>query len=1014
MLNLRPEDRPSANEALKHPFLMSDDEKTDKVLRIDIKTIHAGSVSTTDDTVLRLCYSPMALNQLLVVTAGCRLLKFDAHSGQLLSEVSNVHRSSCSSLDPFQTGHFLATAGDKLIKIWDYHMRMDLNFQVFIGHSNNISKVRFTPDLQALVSIGEAIFIWDFLAYGRVPLEPGGSLRISSCNISNKFCVFNSDKTAHVFDGAGSPTQDDIGESDLKPRPPIMATELPLQPLPSSPDKRDEIVVNSPSKKDVKVIDSFNPIVTRSLKVPNNTPEISKSIKTQTPIRISLSSDTGHPFPGVLKHYKKRKSSTALPERKYTAPRSQAGLALLAILDYNGDGRNNMCWHPETGLFVYTSGCIVIIEDLHDGKQKHLMQHFEEISTIAVQHDVQVLASASGSSKTVASCICIWDIASGDYKKMLTYHSYEIVGLHFSRDDRFLISVGDYRECSVVIWGTKDYNVLTSSYTKTPIHDIAWDTYTMNEFVSVGQDGHVLFWLLEESRGSFNLNVCEGKVPEDLLYTSKQNDSMVHFTSVRYAGDNVLYVGNNAGIISAWDTRQNKCFMHWLSDDSEIDVIVCHRGSLTTGSSSGHLRLWSVVGVGEMRLPGENDVLNQNGLVIEDEMSLDAGVISASFDTSLEMGIVGTVGGTLWYINWTERTSIRLVSSHTEKINSLVASGPDDKFFATCSDDGSLRVWTSDDLEQTLQFQVVDQRCNCVSFCPTPPREPTHNVLQDGEVIATVHPNIEPVEKPLRPSHCVAGFDDGTVRLFDLGRVEMIMKIHPHSGGVTVINFSACGRVFMSGSTDGVVAISSPATGLTVRLIQDHKGAPITDMDIASHKNDHPSFNSPRLWLIANADRRVSVWKADWSKDFCELVDWLTFPAPNITPEGIALKKDDASAYLHLPPSLARFSPTEPDVIVYSGYGLRKLIQFYSLSQRKVFRTILLTQWASCLEISPKGHLIAVGTKDRLVKVIDYDKGSFQDFDMHCDSISHVTFSPTGDKLFSVGFSDVALWKVLI
>lgn len=48
------------------------------------------------------------------------------------------------------------------------------------------------------------------------------------------------------------------------------------------------------------------------------------------------------------------------------------------------------------------------------------------------------------------------------------------------------------------------------------------------------------------------------------------------------------------------------------------------------------------------------------------------------------------------------------------------------------------------------------------------------------------------------------------------------------------------------------------------------------------------------------------------------------------------------------------------------------------------------------------------------MKVIDYDKGSFQDFDMHCDSISHVTFSPTGDKLFSVGFSDVALWKVLI
>ena len=43
------------------------------------------------------------------------------------------------------------------------------------------------------------------------------------------------------------------------------------------------------------------------------------------------------------------------------------------------------------------------------------------------------------------------------------------------------------------------------------------------------------------------------------------------------------------------------------------------------------------------------------------------------------------------------------------QVNSLMVSGPDDKYFATCSDDGSLRVWTADELEQTLQFQVMDQ-----------------------------------------------------------------------------------------------------------------------------------------------------------------------------------------------------------------------------------------------------------------------------------------------------------------
>lgn len=34
------------------------------------------------------------------------------------------------------------------------------------------------------------------------------------------------------------------------------------------------------------------------------------------------------------------------------------------------------------------------------------------------------------------------------------------------------------------------------------------------------------------------------------------------------------------------------------------------------------------------------------------------------------------------------------------------------------------------------------------------------------------------------------------------------------------------------------------------------------------------------MWLAASADRRVSVWAADWLKDKCDLLDWLTFPAP--------------------------------------------------------------------------------------------------------------------------------------
>ena len=91
--------------------------------------------------------------------------------------------------------------------------------------------------------------------------------------------------------------------------------------------------------------------------------------------------------------------------------------------------------------------------------------------------------------------------------QVLTHHEHEIVCLAYSRDDRFLVSVGDYRECSVVVWSTRDLVVLASSFARHPVHDIMWDPYTANEFCSVGQDGSVLFWLLDETGDQMTLNV---------------------------------------------------------------------------------------------------------------------------------------------------------------------------------------------------------------------------------------------------------------------------------------------------------------------------------------------------------------------------------------------------------------------------------------------------------------------------------------------------------------------------
>lgn len=101
-----------------------------QILRLDI-TPMTSSPSTSLDPASIVAFSPQALNQLLVVTTGARLIKFNASNGQLLSEVSNIHRERCTSLAVDKTGQYLLTGGgDKVVKVWDYNMALDLNFQV--------------------------------------------------------------------------------------------------------------------------------------------------------------------------------------------------------------------------------------------------------------------------------------------------------------------------------------------------------------------------------------------------------------------------------------------------------------------------------------------------------------------------------------------------------------------------------------------------------------------------------------------------------------------------------------------------------------------------------------------------------------------------------------------------------------------------------------------------------------------------------------------------------------------
>ena len=71
-----------------------------------------------------------------------------------------------------------------------------------------------------------------------------------------------------------------------------------------------------------------------------------------------------------------------------------------------------------------------------------LSNEYNWVLCIRMNYIFQVLASASGTFGTSPSQICLWDMKEMTCKKVLSQHEYDIVKLSYSRDDRFLLSVG--------------------------------------------------------------------------------------------------------------------------------------------------------------------------------------------------------------------------------------------------------------------------------------------------------------------------------------------------------------------------------------------------------------------------------------------------------------------------------------------------------------------------------------------------------------------------------------------
>ena len=147
-------------------------------LNSNVHALAFGPPSTLEGLLLLCSTADNSLHSFEIIspTAAGAMLEVSPSSTKTIG----IHRAVCEGLGVSTNGKYVATGGnDHMIKVWPLRelcstpgRQSPPKSEAYVGHSDHVTKLRFSPDGENLVSVGggDAIFIWEFC--GGVGVDP--------------------------------------------------------------------------------------------------------------------------------------------------------------------------------------------------------------------------------------------------------------------------------------------------------------------------------------------------------------------------------------------------------------------------------------------------------------------------------------------------------------------------------------------------------------------------------------------------------------------------------------------------------------------------------------------------------------------------------------------------------------------------------------------------------------------------------------------------------------------------
>eukprot|EP01135_Chromosphaera_perkinsii_P004659 Nk52_evm8s293 gene=Nk52_evmTU8s293 len=513
--------------------------------------------------------------------------------------------------------------------------------------------------------------------------------------------------------------------------------------------------------------------------------------------------------------------------------------------------------HPSPAAFAsheekicYPAGSVVVVYNRRKDKQL-LFMHSSHKAIISVVFSLDGEYLAGGESGHQPS-ILVWN-KSGKLVSELSGHKYGVQAVCFSPNGKYLVSVGTKHDGNVILWNWKTGTKLSSHKVSCEVSSVCFSE-NGNWFVTVGLK-HVKFWYLCGAGSPMKSGgdvILPGKPLESragILGTHRTNK----FTDVCRGGKNT-YAVTASGLLCMFGP--SRILEKWIDlKMGKASAISVAAKYIACGGADGIIRLFDSSNLSYITTLPQPLPLAENAHDEQSETLPSVLAVELDFDCKYLYCVYSDHSIYVWNISNVDMIGkVKSFHSHSACVWDVVQiprkSGSGESFgshcdFATCSSDGTVRLWNSGENVMLKTIVTGDGplsdggaennseavRCMAVNAAgmiacgdragnvkiyqgPDFERQIANIPAHDSEVLSLAFtPSAFSSEQLL-----ASGSRDRLIHVFDIQRkFSLKQTIADHSGAITSLNFSQPPnqklQLISSGSDKSIVFSSYSTNG---------------------------------------------------------------------------------------------------------------------------------------------------------------------------------------------------------